>query len=245
MSRKEVIKSVSLNGVEIKNKIERSIAYDHEKLKNLDIPFSMKENPDFKLPFSDFKIAVARELMEREALIENLNKLLTYRYQEAEYQRKLAEYNEYMKTKAEIDKTLLTNQPEEEIYEVITEEPVTQDEVEPVIIPAPVLEDNKEEEPAVSVVESKVEKEKVRKKSTTITLKADTKKVIEKIKAEAIAKNEGKKVIGRREINLMLEKQRARKNKKIINTSTLEDKTSIDIYLTAINKLKEVEKEKL
>lgn len=76
MSKKEVmnanIQPFTLTDIQIKEKIEDAISYDHSKYKNLEILFKKKNTNVFKLPFSDFKVAIAQELDEQQLLIEQL-----------------------------------------------------------------------------------------------------------------------------------------------------------------------------
>ena len=76
MAKKEVmnanIEPFTLNNKQIKNRIEDTISYDHEKYADLDILFTKKKNSFQKLPFSDFKVAISQELDEQKLLIQQL-----------------------------------------------------------------------------------------------------------------------------------------------------------------------------
>ena len=70
--RNNTIQPVLLKDVDIKDKIENAISYDSRKYKNIEILFEKKYTNVYKLPFSDFKIAIAQELDEQKLLIEQL-----------------------------------------------------------------------------------------------------------------------------------------------------------------------------
>lgn len=76
MSKKEVmnanIKPYTLNNKQIKERIEDAISYDHNKAKKLEILFEKKNTNIYKLPFSDFKVAISQELDENKLLIQEL-----------------------------------------------------------------------------------------------------------------------------------------------------------------------------
>lgn len=76
MSKKEVmnknIQPYNLTNKQIKEKIENAIAYDHSKYKNTEILFEKKNSNVYKLPFSDFKVAISQELDEQKMLIKEL-----------------------------------------------------------------------------------------------------------------------------------------------------------------------------
>lgn len=66
------IQPYTLTNVQIKEKIEDAISYDHSKYEDLEILFEKKNTNVYKLPFSDFKVAIAQELDEQKLLIEEL-----------------------------------------------------------------------------------------------------------------------------------------------------------------------------
>ena len=76
MGKKEVmnakIQPFTLDNKEIKQRIEDSISYDHSKYKKVEIMFEKKNTNVYKLPFSDFKVAIAQELKEHQLLIQEL-----------------------------------------------------------------------------------------------------------------------------------------------------------------------------
>lgn len=76
MGKKEVmnasIRPFTLNNKEIKERIENAISYDHSKYKDIEIMFEKKNTNIYKLPFSDFKVAIAQELQEHQLLIQEL-----------------------------------------------------------------------------------------------------------------------------------------------------------------------------
>ena len=77
MAKKEVmngtIQPVILSDIQIKEKIENVISYDHSKYKNVEILFEKKNTNIYKLPYSDFKVAIAQEIDEQKLLIQELN----------------------------------------------------------------------------------------------------------------------------------------------------------------------------
>lgn len=76
MSKKEVmnknIKPFNLTNIQIKERIEDAIAYDHSKYKDTEILFEKRNNNLYKLPFSDFKVSIAQEIDEQNLLIQEL-----------------------------------------------------------------------------------------------------------------------------------------------------------------------------
>ena len=244
-NKTEKIKSINLTGLQIKTRLEAVLSYDHEKYGNLAIPFETKKSLVKKLPFSDYKVSISEELEDHAALQENINKLLTYKYQEAQYKKQEKVYNEYLNKIA-----LLENKQKEieeakkqEIFEI--EEKIIDEETLDAIAPEPVVE--KVEEiieiaPVAVVLSEEVEKEKEKKPKTpkTKAIKVDTLAIIEKIKQEAREKNKGKKVIGRREVNKLLDPfgLKAKMRKDLGPTAEDDDiLTSIDIYLNAVDKI--------
>jgi len=61
-----------LTDKQIKEKIEDAISYEHSKYKNLEILFEKKNTNVYKLPFSDFKVAISQELDEQKLFIQEL-----------------------------------------------------------------------------------------------------------------------------------------------------------------------------
>lgn len=76
MSKKEVmnknIKPFNLTNIQIKERIEDAISYDHSKYKDTEILFEKRNNNLYKLPFSDFKVSIAQEIDEHNLLIQEL-----------------------------------------------------------------------------------------------------------------------------------------------------------------------------
>ncbi len=221
MAKSEKIKTISLTGLQIKSRLEAVLSYDHKKYQSLPILFETKTNPYSKLPYSDYKVAIAEELEDHASLQENINKLLTYKYQELQYKKQEKLYNEYMASLKE-----LPNKKEEPVKEKVVEVvPVKKPEIE---------------EKVVTVVASKEESEVKPKRKKVKPEKVDTLAIIEKIKQEAREKNKGKKVIGRREINKMLDPfgLKAKMRRDLGPTADSDDiLTSIDIYLSAVDKV--------
>lgn len=80
MAKKEVmnpkIQPYTLTNIQIKERIEDAISYDHSNYKNIEILFENKNTNIYKLPFSDFKVAIAQELEEQKMLIKELKQYL-------------------------------------------------------------------------------------------------------------------------------------------------------------------------
>lgn len=76
MAKKEVINAniqpYALSNVQIKEKIEDAIAYKPNKYKKVEILFEKKNTNVHKLPFSDFKVAIAQEIEEHSMLLKEL-----------------------------------------------------------------------------------------------------------------------------------------------------------------------------
>lgn len=76
MSKKEVmnanIQPFTLNNKQIKERIEDAISYEPAKYKKTEILFAKKNTNIYKLPFSDFKVAISQELEEQKLLIQEL-----------------------------------------------------------------------------------------------------------------------------------------------------------------------------
>lgn len=218
------VENISLSAKQIKSKLEDAFAYDHSKYKETDILFDTKPHKYYKLPFSDYKINISEELANQQLLLENLHHYL----------------NDYK---------LIEEVPEEELYEEI-EEVIAQEEdtsnninILEEICEFDEIEDDEEfedddeefdddDEEAKSPYDNKAKRPKL----TTIKI-VDVAAVIAKIKREAIEKNKGKPVIGRRQINKMLKPYMIKKNNNMDIEGIDDSLTSIDIYLNAVNKI--------
>ena len=66
------IEPYTLTKKEMKEKIESFITYEESKYPDCEILFTNKGNNIYKLPFSDFKVAIAQELEEQKLLLEEL-----------------------------------------------------------------------------------------------------------------------------------------------------------------------------
>ena len=220
------VENISLSAKQIKSKLEDAFAYDHSKYKENELLFDTKPHKYYKLPFSDFKISISEELANQQLLLENLHHYL----------------NDYK---------LIEEFPEEELYEEIEEIPeeiVEEDTSNNVSILEEIcefdeiedeeFEDDEDEEFEDDDEEAKspYENKAKRPKLTTIKI-VDVAAVIAKIKREAIEKNKGKPVIGRRQINKMLKPYMIRKNNNMDIDGLDDSLTSIDIYLNAVNKI--------
>lgn len=220
------VENISLSAKQIKSKLEDAFAYDHSKYKENELLFDTKPHKYYKLPFSDFKISISEELANQQLLLENLHHYL----------------NDYK---------LIEELPEEELYEEIEEIPeeiVEEDTSNNLSILEEIcefdeiedeeFEDEEDEEFEDDDEEAKspYENKAKRPKLTTIKI-VDVAAVIAKIKREAIEKNKGKPVIGRRQINKMLKPYMIRKNNNMDIDGLDDSLTSIDIYLNAVNKI--------
>ncbi len=207
----EEVENISLSAKQIKSKLEDSLAYDHNKYKNVDILFDTKPNAYYKLPFSDFKIAISEELTSQQTLLENLNTYIS--------DVKLIEENEKIEELKEVDENDIN----------IIEEVCEFDEIEE--------EEEEEEEEEDGEVAMLPLMDRAKKPSLTRIKVVDVAKVIEKIKREAIEKNKGKPVITRRQINKMLKPYLIKKAASMDVDGIDDAMTSIDIYLNAVNKI--------
>lgn len=221
------IENISLSAKQIKNKIQDAFAYDHSKYKDNDILFDTKPNAYYKLPFSDYKIAISEELANQQLLLENIHHYL----------------NEFK---------LIEESPEEELYEEIEEEEVKEAETNNINILEEICEfdEIEEEEEEEEFEEEEFEEEddddesakspydnRAKRPRYTYIKIVDVDAVIAKIKREAIEKNKDKPVIGRRQINKMLKPYMIKKSSNL-NIDGIDDSlTSIDIYLNAVNKI--------
>lgn len=222
MSKNSVneIENISLSAKQIKAKLEDSLAYDHSKYVNTEILFDSKPSQYYKLPFSDYKISISEELANQQLLLENLHQYINdvKLIEEKENEEILVETNE-----EEENVNII-----EEVYEFdeIEEEEEIEDEL---------IEDDEEDDDD-EFAHSPLENKAKRPKGTTIKV-VDVMAVIEKIKREAIEKNKGKPVIGRRQINKMLKPYMLKRNNNMDIDGIDESYTSIDIYLNAVNKI--------
>lgn len=66
------IEPIQLNGLQIKEKIERFISIEADRYPTSKILFEHKDNDYVKLPFSDFKISIAQELEDQKLLIQQI-----------------------------------------------------------------------------------------------------------------------------------------------------------------------------
>ena len=232
------IENITLSAKQIKAKLEDSLAYDHDKFRNINILFTSKASQSQKLPFSDFKVSVSEELYGQQLLIEDIKKHI--------------ESIKMLEDKEEVELTI----EEPEIVEEVIEEPEDDRPIAPKMIEEvhndvniieEICEFDEIEEDDEEEFEDDEEEEKQyaqlpysprakRPKGYTIKV-VDVKAVIKKIKDEAIAKNAGKPVMSRRQINKLLKPYILKNNNNMdidgIDTSL----TSIDIYLNAVDKI--------
>ena len=106
------IENISLSAKQIKSKLEDSLAYDHNKYHN-EILFNTKPNAYYKLPFSDFKIAISEEIANQQLLLENLHQYISeVRLIEENPEEEELEIVEEVEMKEENDINII-----EEVYE--------------------------------------------------------------------------------------------------------------------------------
>lgn len=215
------IETISLSAKQIKAKLEDAFAYDHSKYKDTEILFDSKVNPYQKLPFSDYKIAISEELTNQQLLLENLHQYIN--------NYKLIEEKEEEEVLEEIEEEI-EEENEVNILEEIYEFDEIEDEEEEFEIEEE--EEDDDDEDAKSPYDNRAK----RPKFTTIKV-VDVKAIIEKIKKEAIEKNKGKPVIGRRQINKLLKPYMIKRNQSMEVDGIDASLTSIDIYLNAVNKI--------
>ncbi len=239
------IENISLSAKQIKAKLEDSLAYDHDKVRNVSILFATNSGAQ-KLPFSSFKISISEEMYGQQLLNEDIQKHLN----------NVSLIEEKVEDDIEIE-----IEPEEEIIpaEVEIVDDFEEEEIRPTV---PTV---KEEEvaPHVNIVEEICEFDDIieleddydndeeeeefyaqlphserakRPKGYTIKV-VDVAAVIRKIKKEAIEKNAGKPVIGRRQINKMLKPYIIHSNDDMNIEGIEKSQTSIDIYLSAVDKI--------
>ena len=241
------IENISLSAKQIKTKLEDSLAYDHDKVRNISILFAAN-NSTQKLSFSSFKIAISEELYWQQLLKEDIQKHLNNvslieEKVEDDIEIAVEEEEEILPTEVEIVEdfkeeeeefhpTVPTVKEEEIVSQVnIVEEICEFDE----IIESEDDYDNDDEEEEFYAQLPHSERAK-RPKGYTIKV-VDVAAVIRKIKKEAIEKNAGKPVIGRRQINKMLKPYIIHSNDDMNIDGIENSQTSIDIYLSAVNKI--------
>lgn len=210
--KNEEAENIFLSAKQIKSKLEDSLAYDHNKYKNLKILFDTKPSIYYKLPFSDYKISISEELANQQELLENLHSYIS--------DVQLIEESDNIQEFEELDENQIS----------VIEEVCEFDEIE---------DDDEDEEELDEDGEMALlpTKDKAKKPSLTRIKVVDVAKVIERIKREAIEKNKGKPVITRRQINKMLKPYLIKKSHSMDIDGIDEAMTSIDIYLNAVNKI--------
>lgn len=208
----EEAENIFLSAKQIKSKLEDSLAYDHNKYKDLKILFDTKPSIYYKLPFSDYKISISEELANQQELLENLHSYIS--------DVQLIEESDNIQEFEELDENQIS----------VIEEVCEFDEIE---------DDDEDEEELDEDGEMALlpMKDKAKKPSLTRIKVVDVAKVIEKIKREAMEKNKGKPVITRRQINKMLKPYLIKKSHSMDIDGIDEAMTSIDIYLNAVNKI--------
>lgn len=215
------ITDISLSAKQIKSKLEDSLAYDHSKYKDSKILFDTKPSTYYKLPFSDYKIAVSEEIANQQLLLENLNKYINNAQQIEEVVE-----DEVLE---EVEEKIETEENEINIIEEVCEF----DEIEDNEIDE---EEDDEEDDFDDFAELPFDN-KAKKPSMTKIKVVDVLAVIEQIKRRAIEENRGKPIIGRRQINKMLKPYMLKRNNATEIKGMEDTLTSIDIYLNAVNKI--------
>lgn len=217
------IENLSLSAKQIKNKLEDALAYDHSKYESNDILLANKISEYTKLPFSDFKVSISEELENQQLLLENLS----------QYVSEVKQIEDEV-----IDEILVIEPEEEEENEInVVEEVYEFDEIEDDEFEEEINEIDDEEiddEEALRPFDDGAKKPRV---CYTFIKIVDIGPILEKIKREAIEKNKGKPVIGRREVNKMLKPYLIKRTFDMNVDGVDESLTSIDIYLNAVNKI--------
>lgn len=245
------IENISLSAKQIKAKLEDSLAYDHDKYNNIDILFTKKPHKSFKLPFSDYKISISEEMYGQQLLLEDIKKHIeNTKLIEEKVEVEIAE-----EVKEEIETP--TFKPEKEYEEEYDDEEMH------AVAPSALIEevnnevniieeicefdeiiekeedydeDEEDEEEELLYAQLPYSERAKRPKGYTIKV-VDVAAVIKKIKDEAIAKNAGKPVITRRQINKLLKPYIIKKDNSMDIDGIDNTLTSIDIYLNAVDKI--------
>ncbi len=233
----DTIKNIALSTTQLKAKLENSLAYDHSKYKNVSILFDTKPHLYYKLPFSDFKISISEELANQQLLLENLHNYIS------EY--KLLEENveEEVLTEVVMDEDDNLEDDINVVEEINEYDDFEEDEDEKLEYLEYEDEDEEEDEEEEEIkfdgeIAKYPDNFKAKKPKGTFIKVVDVKAVIEEIRQEALEKNKGKPIIGRRQINKMLKPYMIKKASNIDDIDGLDDSlTSIDIYLNAVDKI--------
>lgn len=221
----EQIKNISLSAKQIKTKLEDALAYDHDKFRNIDILFNSKPNQTDKLPFSDYKISISDELYGQQLLLEGIKHHIE--------NTKLIE--------EKIEPEIIEEETEEVEEEMHATAPSTlNDEYVKATIIEEVDEDEDDEDEDDDYAKLPYSERAKRPKGYTIKI-VDVDAVIKKIKNEAIEKNKGKPVIGRRQINKLLKPYMIKKDTDMYVDGIENSLTSIDIYLNAVDRINTTE----
>lgn len=230
------IENISLSAKQIKTKLEDSLAYDHDKFKNIDILLSSKQKQTTKLPFSDYKISISEEIYGQQLLLEDIKKHIE--------STKLIE--EIVEAEVAMQQT---DEYEEEIHATGPSTYMDNNDIKATIIDEfceldEAFEDDDEEEEEYEKEYAKLPYSERAKRPKGYTIKVvDVDAIIKKIKDEAIAKNVGKPVIGRREINKLLKPYIIKNNPGSgLDVDGIDESlTSIDIYLSAVDKINAID----
>lgn len=216
----EQIQDISLSAKQIKAKLEDSLMYDHDKLRNTNILFATKSQNE-KLPFSSYKVAISEELESQQLLLESLQAYI----EETKLIEEKEEIEEYI-----VEEVVPVEENEINIIEEVCEFDEIEDEDEDED------EEYDEDEHPLLPYTQRVK----RPKGYTIKV-VDVAAIIAKIKREGEEKNKGKPVIGRRQINKLL-KPYLLKQETHFDVDGIDDTmTSIDIYLNAVDKIASTE----
>ena len=251
MKKKNVenIENISLSAKQIKAKLEDSLAYDHDKFKDIDILFAAKREQTSKLPFSDYKISISEEMYTQQLLLEDIkNHFVNVKMIEEKVEPEIAiEENIEIEDENEIIEDEIVDEDEEmhAFAPSTNEETNNINIVEEICEFDEIIEDEEdyddenedEDEDEIQYAQLPYSARAKRPKGYTIKV-VDVDAVIRKIKAEGAAKNEGKPVIGRRQINKLLKPYIIKSNNDMDNIAGIDGTmTSIDIYLNAVDKI--------
>lgn len=238
------IENISLSAKQIKAKLEDALAYDHDKFRNIEILFANKVNQTSKLPFSDYKISISEEMYAQELLLEDIKKHI--------------EETKLIEEKVEVEVAQVIKEEEETIEEdsieyddeimhaVAPSRLVDEQEVSTLNVVEEICEYEEDDEENDEDMEADDEEElfaqlpyseKAKRPKAYRIKVVDVQAIIRKIKEEARIKNEGKPVIGRRQINKLLKPYMIKKSDEFDIDGIDNSLTSIDIYLNAVDKI--------
>lgn len=240
------IEEISLSAKQIKAKLEDSLAYDHDKFRNIGILFASKTNQTSKLPFSDYKISISEEIYAQQLLLEDIKKhIKEVRLIEEKVEVQVAEEVENISEEVEdVVEEVKVEFADEVMHAVAPSRLVDEQEVSTLKVVEELYEYEEDEDDDDMYLDDEEEQfaklpysEKAKKPKAYRIKVVDVQAIIRKIKEEAKIKNAGKPVIGRRQINKLLKPYIIKKNNDFDIDGIDNSLTSIDIYLNAVDKI--------